>query len=368
MRRFTPAARLETDERPEMAMRFQLNASVAVQIVLRVSRAMTVAVMAGALHMSIAFAQGPEISARPMASAPATGLSAVNQTGNPLAASASASVLRIISFANEGNDPPARVATANLPALRIGALRYPLPVELRAAFQGEACRLNGLEWCPVFKEETRGTAFSADRPGRFMTCRHIVQDWMHWARAYNPGAADRDIVPPFALADSEGRLAFVSVAPGGGGYRLSFFAQSRRLDRPLTALLRGDLFWDADFLQFDLSSDLGAPPLRRRESLDPGERLTLLGYPDRSGAGLVASRGTVTTRDGLTLVTNAPSAKGISGGPMLDEEGLVGGMACSIGRARGPRAARPALGLPVLPQELAARLRDTHGVETIGTP
>jgi hypothetical protein len=357
------------EERPGMAKRFQLKYSLSPR------KARLAAAGTGILAFLIAFG-APSPPALSQASQPAAGPSAsisgglapVSRAANPLAAQASTSVLRIISFANEGNVPPARVATATLPPLPLGALRYPLPVEMRAAFQGEACRLNGLEWCPVFKEETRGTAFSADRPGRFMTCRHLVQDWLHWARAYNPGSEGREIIPPFALADSEGRLSFVSVARGGGGFRLSFFAQSRRLERPLTSLLRGDLFWDADFLQFDLASDLGVPPLRRRESLDAGERLTLLGYPDRAGAGLATSTGSVTTRDGLTLVTNAPSAKGISGGPMLDDDGLVGGMACSIGRARGPRAVRPALGLPVLPQELASRLRETHGVETIGTP
>jgi hypothetical protein len=358
-----PASGLEAEEGPMMAMRQAPRQSVF----------MRAAAAAGAAFLLMAIpspaaTQALQPTAGLAPAGAASGLSPVSRGTNPLAAQASASVFRIISFANEGNTPPARVATASLPPLPLGALRYPLPIEMRTAFQAEACRLNGLEWCPIFKEETRGTAFSADRPGRFMTCRHIVQDWLHWARAYNPSGDFREIIPPFALSDAQGRLAFVSVTRGGGGFRLSFFAQSRRLERPLTSLLRGDLFWDADFLQFDLASDLGAPPLRRRESLDAGESLTLLGYPDRAGAGLAASSGTVTTRNGLTLVTNAPSAKGISGGPMLDEEGLVGGMACSIGRARGPRATRPALGLPVLPQELASRLRETHGVETIATP
>ncbi|MGL4728123.1 MAG: trypsin-like peptidase domain-containing protein [Bosea sp. (in: a-proteobacteria)] len=327
--------------------------------------------MPPAAHGQVPAASAPLARPEPLARSGA--LLPIAQSGSALAARAAPSVLRIVSFANEGGIAPAKVATSSLPPLQLNALQFPIPVELRAAFQGEACRLNGLEWCPVFKEETRGTAFAADRPGRFMTCRHIVQDWLHWARAYNPAAVEgRDMIPPFALADSQGKLAYVSTMRGGGGYRVSFQAESRRLDRPLKSLLRGDLFWDADFLQFDLASDLGARPLQRRESFDVGEQLLLLGYPDRvvggEAAPLSASSGQATGHDRLTIVTNAPSAKGISGGPMLDSDGEVGGMACSIGRARGPRASRPALGLPVSPPELAARLRETHGVETIGSP
>lgn len=310
-----------------------------------------------------AWAQG---ASTPVAPSPVAG------SGDALAAQASASVLRIVSFANPDGVAPQRVETARLPSLPVERLRFPLPVELRTAFQAEACRLNGLEWCPIFREETRGTAFAADRPGRFMTCRHIVQDWLHWARAYNPGRlATQEIIPPFTLSRADGRLVFISIAQDAG-YRTSLMAESRRLDRPLKTLLRGDLFWDADFLQFDLADGLDAPPLRRREALQAGESFLLLGYPDKAGASngqpLSLARGEVLRREGVTLVTNAPSAKGISGGPMIDARGMVGGMACSIGRAHGPRAYRPALGLPVLPGELGALLRDLHGVETSGTP
>ncbi len=197
----------------------------------------------------------------PLAPVPVAG------SGDALAARAASSVLRIISFANPDGQPPQRIETARLPGLPLRDMRFPLPPEMRAAFQAEACRRNGLEWCPVFREETRGTAFAADRRGRFMTCRHIVQDWLHWARAYNPGLPpSMDIAPPFALARADGSLAFVSIGPNAG-YRTSFFAESRRLERPLKTLLRGDLFWDADFIQFDLADGLEAPPLKRRESL-----------------------------------------------------------------------------------------------------
>jgi Trypsin-like peptidase domain len=333
--------------------------------------ALTGAVLIGPVLTMSTAAHGQVPAATPPIARPGA-LLPIALNGNSLAARAAPSVLRIVSFANEGGVAPTKVATASIPPLQMKTLRFPIPTDMRAAFQGEACRVNGLEWCPIFKEETRGTAFAADRPGRFMTCRHIVQDWLHWARIFNPGIAiGQDIIPPFALADAQGQLSFVSMMRGSG-YRVSFQAESRRLDRPLKSLLRGDLFWDADFIQFDLANDLGARPLQRRESFDVGEQLLLLGYPDRIIAGeaapLSASTGRVMAHDRLTMVTDAPSAKGISGGPMLDGDGLVGGMACSIGRARGPRSARPALGLPVSPAELSARLRETHGVETIGIP
>jgi hypothetical protein len=290
----------------------------------------------------------------------------VARSDDPVAHRAAGSVLRIFSFANGDASPPDRQETAKLPRLPLNALRFPLPVELRVAFQAEACRANGLEWCPIFREEARGTAFAVERGGRFMTCRHIVQDWLYWARAYNPGAAAlANPVPPLSLADAAGRLVFVSVVPGAG-FRFSLLANSTRLDLPLRQLLRSDLFWDADFAQFDLADDLGVPPLRRRQSLQTGESMRIVGYPDRivggAAAPLVVARGSVVARQPVALVTNARSAKGVSGAPMLDEHGAVGGMSCATSRAHGPRSARVALGLPVSPQELQGRLGEVHGI------
>lgn len=290
----------------------------------------------------------------------------VEQSGDAVAHRAAGSVLRVFSFANPDAAAPAKHETARLPRLPLAALRFPLPVELRVAFQAEACRLNGLEWCPIFREESRGTAFAVERSGRFMTCRHIVQDWLYWVAAFNPGSqALNNLTPPLALADANGRLAFVSVAPGSG-FRMSLLASSARLERPLAQLLRGDMFWDADFMQFDLADDLGVAPLRRRLSFQAGETIRLLGYPDRrlggDAAPLIVSRGRVLEKQAVTLVTDARSAKGVSGAPMLDENGHVGGMTCSISRSRGPRGPRLALGIPVSPQELRARLAEVHGL------
>lgn len=281
---------------------------------------------------------------------------------HPAIERAADSTLRIISFANPGTRAPKKLETQSLPRLSMASFSFPMAREQRIAFQAEACRLSGMAWCPIFDEEARGTAFSVEKPGRFMTCRHLFHDWYYWARLFNPERPLRSLVPPFVLVDRKEKLVFVSTGPTGGGYRVTLMMDDARLNAPMAQLTRADLIWDADIFAFDLMEGMGVAPLAIGSVPERGQRIAFIGYPDSNGAlRALVSGGAVAERRGVASVTTAASAKGMSGGPVLDLEGRAKGLSCALGRDT-LRSGRTAYVLPLSLEALERGLQGTHGV------
>lgn len=272
------------------------------------------------------------------------------------------STLRIISFANPGTRAPKKLETQTLPRLSLATFSFPMAREQRIAFQAEACRLSGMAWCPIFDEEARGTAFSLEKPGRFMTCRHLFHDWYYWARLFNPERPLRSLVPPFVLVDRLEKLVFVSTGPTGGGYRIALMMDEPRLNAPMAQLTKTDLIWDADVFAFDLMEGMGVAPLVQGSAPESGQRIAFIGYPDTNGAlRPLVSGGAITQRRGVASVTSAASAKGMSGGPILDLEGRAKGISCALGRDNA-MGRRTAYALPLSIEALDRGVQAVHGI------
>lgn len=283
----------------------------------------------------------------------------------PLAVfAASDSVLLAVSFGSRSGKPR-DVATEQIPAIDPTGLAPPFDRETRTRVQAAFCRLNGLPRCPIFDAEVQGTAFVLSRPDEIVTCRHVVQDWLHWASALN---GDRvppvRLVPPIFLTD---RSRTTTVSTWRTGYLPLVFVDDRALAAPLARLADDDAFWDADVLAFRLISDALPPPLPLGDAPLRGDPVHVIGYAsDPDGVRLHAVAGRVLRSEGIEIETDAATRRGMSGAPLVDEEGRARAISC--GRERSAGGSPAALALPLDVDLWARELRHRRGMVPIVDP
>lgn len=292
--------------------------------------------------------------------------SAVAQPNLPLDVfSAADSVLRAVSFASLKGKPQ-NLETRTIPPVDPAGLVPPFDRETRVRIQGAFCRMNGLERCPVFDGEAQGTAFVLARSGEIMTCRHLVHDWIYWASTLNgyrvPPAR---LVPPIFLVT---RSKTTVLSTWKTGYRALLFVDDRALMAPLKHLRDDDAYWDADLLIFQLVSDRLPPPLERGDVPVAGDAFHLVGYAGGGdGPKLHAIAGHVLRSQGIEILTDAATRLGMSGAPLLDEQGRAMAISCGRERGIGPRDGG-ALALPLDMHLWAKELRDRRGMVPIVDP
>lgn len=315
----------------------------------------------------MANAAGRRLRAEVFAAAVLTGLACstrATRAGDdlpPAVSTAAAAIVRAVSFAGLDGAGPQAVATNEIPRIDVDAVTPPYTPDQRRRVQGEFCRMNGLAVCPVFTEENRGTAFAVDGGGRFLTCRHLVHDWIYWAWKLNGEATPaRAIVPPIVLVSRSGRLAGTS---RHGRFRKTLYVEDDALLKPLASLLRDERFWDMDFFGFQLPVSRIDHSLARGPVPGVGENAHVLGFaPKGERQALMAASGHITRVGEANIESNAPSQPGMSGAPILDDLGRVVGVSCARGTAvAGGR--RGALASIVGEARLAAFLWHRWGVE-----
>jgi hypothetical protein len=277
---------------------------------------------------------------------------------------ASDSVLLAVSFGSLGERPQI-VPTDRIAEIDPTGLTPPFDRRTRTLIQGAFCRLNRLERCPIFDGEVQGTAFVLAQPGEIVTCRHIVQDWLHWASALNGGRLrPTRLVPPIFLAD---RSRTATLSTWETGYVPLLFVDDPALGGPLARLADDDAFWDADVIAFQLASPALPAPLPRGEVPRRGERVHAIGYAtDPGGVRLHAVAGRVLRSEGIEIETDAATRHGMSGAPLVDDQGRATAISCGREHRRDGRAG--ALALPLDVDVWAGELRDRRGMVPIVDP
>ena len=283
----------------------------------------------------------------------------------PAVVAASDSVLRAVSFASSGGRPVNR-ETRHIPPIDPVGRMPPFDRETGVRIQGEFCRMNGLVNCPIFDGEAQGTAFVLARAGTVVTCRHLVQDWIYWASAFNRDhVGPAGLVPPIFLVDHDRSTV---VTTWRSHYRRLLFVDDRRLLAPLARLAGDDAFWDADLMAFRLSTDRLPTPLVRGPVPAAGDAVHAVGYVAEGGTTrLHAIGGRVKRSEGIEIETDVATRRGMSGAPLVDGHGRALAISCGRDRGADPRDAG-ALALPLDVDVWARELRERRGMVPIVDP
>jgi hypothetical protein len=104
------------------------------------------------------------------------------------------------------------------------------------------------------------------------------------------------------------------------------------------ALLKCDMDLDGRPWNLDTMGEPWPPmPAVHGDTVVPGEKLWVVGYPDEGGGGIMVSQGLIEGFDGWStggdtgyIKTNAPITHGNSGGPVFDSDGLLIGVATAF--------------------------------------
>lgn len=224
------------------------------------------------------------------------------------------------------------------------------PQKNMRTIQIETCRKQGLKKCPVYEISATSSGFFGQ--GRYLNmCRHSFHNWLVLAAKAN----NRDLEtlsPPMIIFSKDKDILYNSaLVPAAELIKVSYLNFDERLNNELykyndhsSPLSRS--FTLSDYIQLESPKEL-VPSMAVAfvtdfNALKKGTRVYMAGYPaqtqffsdgkgDTPGYELVVSTGTIraTSTKQNAVQVSALSSGGMSGGPILLEDGSAAGVVCS---------------------------------------
>ncbi len=215
------------------------------------------------------------------------------------------------------------------------------------SLQIETCRKQNLIRCPVTVNARADTIFLNN--GKYYSCRHLFHNWLQRASAENNRAV-KDLIVPAMIVDANYKVVYNSAYSPS----LTFdFLQTNPAanvphsnsgyDSPERRLFKlFDIVSMTTSQQFGVDAKL-AETSDVKSDIQKTDAVYLLGYPDKTqqfingvgdapGNQVMVSHGIVDhsyTGPETTFMTSAFNTGGISGGPVVTENGLILGIHCT---------------------------------------
>lgn len=215
-------------------------------------------------------------------------------------------------------------------------------------FQIETCRQQGLRYCPVFPTGKQGTAFFNN--GKLYTCRHGFHNWLALASKANHKPVN-EISPPLIIRKEStikpGTFQVVYNSGVQNSLKLKTINTDSRLDEIFrtgkneSSINKEFFYRSSDLVTMTFNSDSLLTDSQLKEVSQGqiqnyiGKPIYITGYPRESkhSSPVVLNGNVQNFTSQESIFTSSPSYGGLSGSPLLSQQGELLGMTCFGGES-----------------------------------